>query len=167
MITDTRQANFNVTIDKNMLQIPAEFLQAPNIRYFPKNDQKILLADWNLLKVKFFQPARAVAADSVGIFDFRAISLNIANITASLDREFDKLGMSTVRMDAAKYQHMPRGLEKLDKALVDQIFGLVKWRAKICLVILPDVSKSGYAKVKRVFDIHLGLRSVCVIREKI
>lgn len=153
------------------MQVPREILHTPFIRYREPNDKERSdapeSASWNVNSKRFIQPADQ---GLVGMIDFRRNTENPAAslIVGALKDAFNRHGMSNVTVDppSSEFSGTPNDLRGSGTEMVKKFTGFHS-KHKICLVILPEADKKQYSQLKRVFDIVIGVHTVCVTEDKV
>lgn len=155
--------DFGLQIDDRLLQIPATFMNEPTLQY-KEAFNTTRHASWNLRSTKFYQtPAHEQGIHIVYLDRNSPASSARCDAILVLDSQLAKLGISTTTstgFDGFSQNNRPAD----DHALTDALRNCNL--DDLCLVVLDDNSKSGYARVKRVFDVQLGIHTVCVTSGK-
>lgn len=152
------------------MQVPSELLGAPKVQYQTKEgkgrakSETPELASWNLRDRYFHRPA---SQSVVGIIDCRDSTgdSTVSSVVGALRIAFTDLGMGKVTVDPLP-KEVPGILTLTETVMIEKLKPIQpKWR--ICLVVLPEADKKQYSQRKRVFDINIGVHTVCVTADKV
>lgn len=152
------------------MQVPRELLATPTVRYLKKDgkgkekSETPTLASWNLRDRHFHEPAKQ---GQVGIIDCRYNTgdVLVSSIAGALKIAFNDLGMGDVAVDQLSNQFSDIWTWT-ETVMIDKLRSIHS-KYKICLVILPEHDKWKYSQLKRVFDIKIGVHTVCVTADKV
>lgn len=171
--------NLHMPTSANLLSIPARFLGQPVLKY-GNSTQTPQNAHWNLKGVRFQSPAKAPTGNyqhEILTFDCRKSSKggqDIRWIGPSLMKRMRDHGMtSVVGQSITSKISLYEGSGLKDDAALEQELRQIIYRdarrkaSDTFLVILETNDSDAYGLVKRVFDQHLGLTSVCLTADKL
>lgn len=181
--------NLHMPTSANLLSIPARFLDQPVLKY-GSSTQTPQNAHWNLKGVKFLSTPRVPTGGyrhAIFTFDFRETlkgGEDLQWIGQSLTRRLRDHGMTSLPQQSAeddptrRVPWIPLYSEKSelmdDATLQNKLHKIVYQDAQqhnkspqMFLVILEKNDSDTYGLVKRVFDQHLGLTSVCLTADKL
>ncbi|TKA83346.1 hypothetical protein B0A55_00607 [Friedmanniomyces simplex] len=176
-------AHLGLSITPRLLEIPGRMLPSPtvafrNITTVPVNAASWMLVDQNKTSVKFVRTSAAgttatALPHGIHVFDFcwaKDLQSNNTLAQAMTQRLVNHGVMipSVVPKGYTRVKNLLLAQGKLQDQTDHQIANIVSqqyaaWKKpQLFLVVLDDTNSANYAKVKRVFDQHVGLQTVCL-----
>jgi hypothetical protein len=174
-----QQHNFGLYSSPTLITVPGRVLPSPPVLYRDRRKAEVYSGNWNMKSIRFSTSSRLSAWAFIYIVSDRervyfetpadlkpclaALSskLNGVGVTASPATDGLRVDV-TGAYDGGKYQ-----AAKLDQAITNAVKVLMsKHKLDLVLAILPTNDRGIYSSVKRVCDLHTGVRNVCVLGEK-
>lgn len=175
-------ANYNLEVGPKLIKIPARLLNPPKLLYGGEDLKTPRLAAWNLAAAAF---VNAIRINALPILELREQSTSnnavdnrknrlVTGLGAGMVEAFKKHGLVGSAVNVfipflgcvdATYDDAPT----YERELSAVISNLAKVRTDTYLVVIPGKgnNQNVYAAIKRIGDIHLGIKTVCVAESKV
>ena len=158
-------AAFGVGVDSKMIVIKGRVLPAPPVTYGKQSEIVPSAASWNMRGKQFANP--------IQVTEWAVLKLGGAQFSSNHYDLFKKalkdygLGRQNPVNPRGFESPLP-GSEDANDASIGQIFNTMSAAGvKMVLVVLPNSSKTTYARVKYWGDVKIGIHSVCVLSDKL
>ncbi|KAL5339157.1 ribonuclease H-like domain-containing protein [Aspergillus crustosus] len=172
---------FGFTINPNLVTVPGRVLQPPSILYSNQTKAKVTSACWKQNSARFCKPCRLstwaflyiVGAKDKERECFRSPE-DLKPCIGAFRSKLHALGVVTQtmadghRVDVSPaFSHGRYNMARLDSVIGSAVAHLARVRKpELVLVILSSNNRDIYGSVKRVCDVHLGIRNICTLASK-
>ncbi|KAK5683373.1 hypothetical protein LTS10_004904 [Elasticomyces elasticus] len=174
-------ALLGLNITPKLLEIPGRMLPPPVIMFAASKDVVVYAASWMLRDrgsndVKFVRTNAAPLAQGVRVLDFcegglagLAVSQNGQPVLGdNMSKRMAEHGIM-FQARATTYTRVPPNIQSQPDSLMANAIrsqGAAQVKMPLFLILLDDTNSDKYAKIKRVFDQHLGMHTVCLTAPK-
>lgn len=161
---------FGFSVGVDMLTVPGRVHSSPQVKYAAKTMQPSGGA-WNLARQRFVQPARftkwQVLVINRQVPRGDAPEALFQNLGSTFHEYGLQMGIRAPTQQITLDPLIPQNRDQNNKQL-DQAFGRAdKEGVRILLVILPDVDRWLYARIKYYGDVAYGIHTVNSVRSKL
>ena len=159
----TRIADFDMAVGKELLRIPARLLPPPTLHYRNKKTINPFEASWNLMRMNFFAPA---ALKHVVVMDLAHSEhgLDLTQLPTAFQRALRELGLANVNVTNAQFTRAPQ--VPGENELTRRLRNIAGDESAPVLVVLPKHDYEVYSSIKRAADLQLGRHVVCSLASK-
>lgn len=168
--------NFGVTMNKDMVVVPARILPPPRLLYGRNKTANPMpdKASWNLRDLQFLKGARMDNWGLLVIMNNQRPAFNgpqdptLGNIITQVKGVFTDSGMPTGPPKALEPVVTAPNHPDMSSKIKAKVEALARrTRVNFILVILPDKNKRIYATVRRICDVEIGVHATCMVTEKV
>ncbi|KAK6339590.1 hypothetical protein TWF718_008986 [Orbilia javanica] len=161
--------NFGITVDQNMIIVPARILPTPKLQYLNKAmNVPTGRGQWNLSDVRFY---RGAALSRLQVLSFSGCSYrnytpgNISKLVSGFREACVQVGIQHDKDDPSRVRHDTIDAHSLIADVESVFLNIKKLGPEIVLIILPKDLAHWFQKIKYLGDVKVGIATVVVVFE--